>query len=87
MQTTQQQTTSNRLYIANFPQNWRKNDIINKFTPFGTITDVCVIKKNENKQYAFIEFSTILEACRAKSNLKNVKIGQKKLKVDFATWI
>ena len=57
------------LFVKNFPTEWKEEDIMNVFAPFGKIDKIKLNATNNRTGQAFVCFSTPEEAARARSNL------------------
>ena len=79
----QPQEPVQRLYISRMPMSWTRQDLFSHFLPFGQIVEVILIKKKTYK-FAFVEYKTVHEACKAKAHLHNMEIDGSRLYVQFA---
>ena len=69
-----------KLYVGDLGKN-RKADLARLFRKYGEITTIYC---DENKHFAFIEFSSATDAQRALEHTNNRTVNGSKLRVEFA---
>lgn len=48
-----------KLYVANFPYHFETEDLGKIFSKYGDITDVNIVKSDNDKRFGFVTFATL----------------------------
>ena len=76
---------SKRIFVKNFPYNYRELDLHRLFRPFGEVTKVEIIYNlHGSKGYGFVTMRTSQEAMDAMHGLRSTVIGDRILEVNEA---
>jgi RNA recognition motif-containing protein len=76
-----------KLYVANLPYSLSEFQLKELFLPFGTVTDVFVVKdklSGKSKGFGFVEMENESSAFEAIQHLHNTSFGRRKLVVAIA---
>jgi RNA recognition motif-containing protein len=80
-------TTMTKLYVANLPYTLSDVQLKEIFLPFGSITDVFIVKdkaSGKSKGFGFVEMEHEESAQKAIQDLHNTFFGKRKLVVAMA---
>lgn len=79
---------SSKIKVENVPQNMSKEELVNYFSEFGSVTSVDFIFIDpdtlQRKSFCFVEFSSMDEAKKA-AMVEDHKVGVRSLKVSLST--
>ena len=71
---------ASKLYVGDLGEN-RKSDLTRLFSKYGEIATIYV---DENKHFAFVEFTSSTDAQRALERTNNKTVNGSKLRVEYA---
>lgn len=65
------------LYVKNFPNTYKKEDLMKLFSQFGEIENIRLDKGQTGNAFAFVCFKEPTDAAKAKTNLHNYAVDGK----------
>jgi polyadenylate-binding protein len=71
------------LFVKNFPQQWKKEQIEKMFSQFGEIEKVRLDQGKSGNAFAFVCFKEPNDAAKAKQNLHNHNVDGKTLNICY----
>ena len=71
------------LYVKNFPNTYKKEDLMKLFSQFGEIENIRLDKGQTGNAFAFVCFKEPTDAAKAKTNLHNYAVDGKQLVICY----
>jgi polyadenylate-binding protein len=71
------------LYVKNFPNDYKKEDLMKLFSSFGEIENIRLDKGQTGNAFAFVCFKEPTDAAKAKNHLHNHVVGDKHLVICY----
>lgn len=78
--TPREEKKSNRLFVVNFPKNWKNEDLEDFFSKSGKVKEATIIRG-----FAFIEYHDIEDASHAITKFNDYEIEGERMAVKIAT--